>query len=89
MKMTRRQRLTVDFFNRYTVRAEDIGRKRFQKGVSIDTMVNDLRPLEDPIDKRLYYELTGVNHESNIDGSSSFSEHSEGHQEETPVASKP
>ena len=51
-------------------------------------MVNDLRPLEDPIDKRLYYELTGVNLESNIDDSSSFSEHSEGHQAETPVASK-
>ena len=47
-------------------------------------MVNDLRPLDDPIDKRLYYELTGVNHDSNRDDSSSFSEHSEGHQAETP-----
>ena len=62
------------------MRREDIGKTRHLRGMSVDSIVNGLKPDEDPIDKRILFELAGVklNDFDYAESSSSFSEDDEG-----------
>ena len=60
LELSRSQRLTVDFFRRYTVRELDIGRSEHVRGMSIEAIVNSLRPGDSEIDRKILYELAGV-----------------------------
>ena len=60
LKLTRRQRLTVDFFKRYSVREQDCGKSDHVRGMSVEAIVNGLKPDDTDIDRRILYELTGI-----------------------------
>ena len=61
MKLSRRQRMAVEYFSRYTVQQKDIGEEdgRSKRGMSVEQIVNGLYPEENKIDRRILYELTG------------------------------
>lgn len=57
--MTRRQRLSVKYFKRYNIVDSQIDKECHHKSMSIDRIVDECKPDEDPIDRRILYELTG------------------------------
>ena len=58
---SRRQRLSVDYFRRYTVTDTEIGRKKLgKKGMTENRIINECQPTRSDIDKRILFEMTGV-----------------------------
>ena len=76
MKLNRMQRLSVDFFRRYTIQKKDIDQSRHHtRGHSVDSIVRGLNPEENRIDRRILYELAGVKlDKDDYNDESSFSE---------------
>ena len=60
LHLSRRQRMTVDFFKRYTVRPNQLSGERGMRGMSVENIVAGLHPKNDRVDRRILYELTGV-----------------------------
>ena len=70
LKLTRRQRLTIEFFKRYSVEMKDVDKNSFslketKKGMSIETMINGLEPEHDAADRRLLFDVTGIKLDEN------------------------
>ena len=76
LQLSRRQRLTVDFFRKYTVRRKDVDKAEANPpGMSVEAIVKGMRPREDSIDKRILYELSGLRlNDSDFKDDSSFEE---------------
>ena len=65
LQLTRRQRLTVEFFRKYAVLPKDIkrlrdGKEKHVRGLSVDSIVKGLHPHDNAIDRRILFELAGV-----------------------------
>ena len=78
--MTRSQRLTIDFFRRYTINQKDADEydecsQTHVRGRSVEAIVNGLNPLESSIDKRIVYELSGIKlNDTDFNDDTSFDE---------------
>lgn len=64
--LKRRQRISVQYFRRYTISNEDVERKckhedspRHVRGIGHERIVNECMPLDSTVDRRLLYEMTG------------------------------
>ena len=49
----------VNYFLRYAVKKSDIDRIRDTRGMSHESLIRELEPEENEIDKRILYEMTG------------------------------
>ena len=61
VSLARRQRLSVEYFRRYTVQDQDIDEpKHNARGMPITRIVNECDAVNSLIDKRILYEMTGI-----------------------------
>ena len=61
VNLTRRQRLSVNYFQRYTINDKEIERQKANpRGMSVNRIVSECDALHSEVDKRILYELTGI-----------------------------
>ena len=64
--LNRRQRVSVQYFKRYTIKdyelnfkVKGVDDKAPSREMSVNRLVNQCEPEQDPLDKRIVYEMTG------------------------------
>ena len=61
VSLARRQRLSVEYFKRYTVHDKDIDdAKSKPRGIDIKKIINECDAANNDTDKRILYEMTGI-----------------------------
>lgn len=61
VSLNRRQRLSVDFFQRYTIKESDLSTpKKNPRGMGVNRIVSECDAENNEVDQRILYEITGI-----------------------------